>query len=86
MADAEHRAEIARQIDGTERVLQRFIDSLQVLVLVLPPVGATKSDSRSLLVTAAARQALDDALSLRLHLMEASGRQSPESQAHFKIT
>ena len=51
--------------------LQRLADSLQVLVLVLP-TDQTRADPRSLLVAAAARQALDDVVRLQGCLVHAS--------------
>ena len=53
----------------TEIVLQRLVDSLQVLVLLLPLVER-EPGPRGLLLTAAAKQALDDAAELRARLLE----------------
>ena len=65
----------ASQIDGADRVLQRLIDSLQVLVLVLPATQSGMSDPQNRLVTAAANQVLDDALNLRRHFLGSAGRE-----------
>ena len=51
-----------------EIVLQRLVDSLQVLVLLLPLVE-NEPGPRGLLLTAAAKQALDDAADLRARLL-----------------
>jgi hypothetical protein len=55
--------------DETELVLQRLVDSLQVLVLLLPLVER-EPGPRGLLVTAAAKQALDDAAEFRTRFLE----------------
>ena len=77
MAEAASRAETVNRIDGAERVLQRLIDSLQVLVLVLPTAESGMSDPQNLLLTAAAKQALGDAPNLRRHFREPGRHENP---------
>jgi hypothetical protein len=62
-------ADRTSRIDGVDEVLQRLIDSLQVLVLVLNGADSERSDPQRPNVTAAARQALEDALNLRRHFL-----------------
>ena len=56
--------------------LQRLADSLQVLVLLLPSIEFD-SDSRHLLVSAAAKQALEDVAALRDCLLGARDSRDP---------
>ena len=60
-------------------MLQRLIDSLQVLVLVLNGAGSGNTDPQRPDVTAAAGQALEDALNLRRHFLGPTvvGRERP---------
>ena len=76
MPEAAGQADVNR-IDGAERVLQHLIDSLQVLVLVLPRGESGMSDVQNLLVTAAVRQVLGDALDLRRHFLEPRRDENP---------
>ena len=55
----------------TPTSLQRLVDSLQVLVLVLPAAESGAADPRSMLISAAARQVLDDVETFRDHLVRA---------------
>ena len=64
-------------MEGADQVLQRLIDSLQVLVLVLNDADSGLADPQRLHVTAAARQALDQALNLRRHFLGPAEREQP---------
>ena len=57
-------ARLLPEAHDLHHALQRLNDSLQVLVLLLP-TAELESDSRLLLVNAAARQALEDAATFR---------------------
>lgn len=77
MVEAASRAETINRIDGAERVLQRLIDALQVLVLALPLAESGMSDAQNLLLTAAVRRALGDARDLRRHLLDPGRHEHP---------
>ena len=65
------------RIEEADQVLQRLIDSLQVLVLVLNGAGSGMSDPRHLEVTGAASRALDDALNFRRHFRGPTRHERP---------
>jgi len=66
--DSESRREIGAAVE-------RLVDSLQVLVMLLPQV-ALQRDAFDARVTAAAQRALDDAAFLRLCCLDSASRKS----------
>ena len=65
------------RIAGADQVLQRLIDSLQVLVLVLNGLDSGMGDAHRPNLTVAASRTLEDALSLRRYFLEPGERDQP---------